>query len=540
MIVDSLWRNGRFWTGDPDHPYAESVVVHHGRVVALDDTDGVSARETHDLGGRRVVPGFHDAHHHHAFTGLRLSMVNLRPGAVSDLDEVYDRLRAAAADLPPGAWVKASGYDQNHLGAHPVAEVLDRILDGRPCLIEHVSGHMLVANSAALQLAGFASLADVPDIAGGRVMRDENGRATGLLQETAMNPVRNAAAGIDATTAQRVLSLASDQSLRYGLTSITEPGVLIAGTMGGDSIDLHHYLTAVAEGHVRPRLTVMPLHNQLHAIDSVEGWTSFDWGIRTGLGDDRLRIGPVKIISDGSLIGRSAAVHRCYCGESDNTGVLQLEPDELNAVIQSLHHSGWTIATHAIGDRAIDHVLDAIEAAQAKTPRRVRHRIEHFAIASDAQVRRCAAAGVIPVPQGVFISDFGDGILEAIGAERAAGTYRMRSLLDAGMIVPGSTDSPVSDANPMVSIHDLVNRRTSAGREFGPEERVTVEEALRAYTHGSAYAVSRENAVGSLAPGMLADFVALSDDLLAVPDDGLKHISVTHTVIDGELVYSVS
>lgn len=538
MIVDYLWTNGRFWTGDPARPSAESVDVLHGKIVAVDDTDGLTAKQTHDLGGRRVVPGFHDAHHHHAFTGMRLSMVNLRPGVVHTLDEVYARLEEAAATLPADAWVKASGYDQNHLGAHPTAEVLDRILGGRPCLIEHVSGHMLVANSAALQRAGIAGLDSVPDMPGGRVVRDESGRATGLLQETAMYPVRDAAAGIDEEGAQRILALASEQSVRYGLTSLTEPGVILTGSMGASSIDLHHYLTAVAADTVHPRLTVMPLHTQLHAIEGVEGWTSLDWGMRTGLGDDRLRIGPVKIVSDGSLIGRSAAVHQCYCGEPDNTGVLQLTPDELWGTIQSLHASGWTIATHAIGDRAIDHVLDAIEQAQSTNPRAVRHRIEHFAIARDDQVRRCADLGVIPVPQGVFISDFGDGILEAIGADRSDGTYRMRSLLDAGMVVPGSSDSPVSDANPLVSIHDLVNRRTSAGQNFAPAERVSVEEALRAYTYGSAYAISREDALGTIAPGMLADFVALSDDILTVAPETIRDLAVTHTVIGGDLVYA--
>ncbi|WP_425469205.1 amidohydrolase [Pseudonocardia hierapolitana] len=251
----------------------------------------------------------------------------------------------------------------------------------------------------------------------------------------------------------------------------------------------------------------------------------------------RLRVGPVKIVSDGSLIGRSAAVHECYCGEPDNLGVLQLTPEELHAALVAYHMAGWTVATHAIGDRAIDHVLDAIAEAQRRHPREVRHRIEHFAIASDEQVRRCADLGVIPVPQGVFISDFGDGILEAIGPERSAGTYRMRSLLDAGMIVPGSTDSPVSDANPLVSIHDLVNRVTGGGQDFAPAERVSVAEALTAYTYGSAYAVSREADLGRITPGRLADFVALSEDILAIDPAGIRDLHVTATVIGGEVVF---
>lgn len=376
------------------------------------------------------------------------------------------------------------------------------------------------------------------DIPGGRVIRDADGRAEGLLQETAANPIRLLASDITQNEIAETLRLASNQSIAYGLTSITEPGILAGGTIGTNSPVIESYQAAIEAGTVRPRLTVMPFHHVLHELEhGAEGWRTLDLGIRTGFGDDRLRFGPVKIISDGSLIGRSAAVHQCYCGEPENFGVMQLSDDELHAAILAYHRAGWAVATHAIGDRALDAVLDAVEAAQREVPRRVRHRIEHFAIASDEQVARCAALGVIPVPQRVFISEFGDGILDALGPQRSAGTYRMRSLLDAGMVVPGSTDSPVSDANPLKSIHDLVNRRTASGAEFAPDERVTVAEAVRAYTFGSAYAVSRENELGTLRTGMLADFAVLDRDIFAIPAEEIEQTSVTTTVIGGEVVY---
>ncbi|TQM36778.1 amidohydrolase [Pseudonocardia cypriaca] len=539
MKVDALFENGRIWTGDATHPEATTVAVHHGRIVAVDDTDGLRASRAHDLGGARVVPGLHDAHHHLGLTGNRLANVDVRPSRVASLADLYDALAARAAELPRGAWVKASGYDQNFLGgAHPTADAIDRAVDGRPCVVEHVSGHMVVASTRAFELAGYPDRAGYPDIPGGRVFRGADGRPEGLLQETAMHPVRNAAAVVTDEEIAHSLGLASEQALSYGLTSITEPGVVVDGSIGRGGAAMHHYLTAVSDGTIGPRMTVMPWHNALHPLaDGPDGWQTLDWGIRTGLGDDRLRIGPVKIVSDGSLIGRSAAVHECYCGEPDNLGVLQLGPEELHTALVTYHLAGWTVATHAIGDRAIDHVLDAIAEAQRRHPREVRHRIEHFAIASDEQVRRCADLGVIPVPQGAFISDFGDGILEAIGPERSAGTYRMRSLLDAGMVVPGSTDSPVSDANPLVSIHDLVNRVTSGGQDFAPAERVSAAEALTAYTYGSAFAVGREADLGRITPGRLADFVALSDDILEVDPAGIKDLHVTTTVIGGEVVF---
>ena len=541
MRVDAIFENARFWTGDAAQPEAESLAVLHGRLVAVGDTDGLTADRRIDLGGRRVVPGFHDAHHHLGLTGRRLLNVDVRPGAVSSIAEIYERIAERAAQLPADAWVLASGYDQNALGGeHPTAAGLDRAGGGRPVLLEHVSSHMLVASSAAFRAAGYAEPADYPDVDGGRVFRDASGVPTGLLQETAMHAIRAASAAAlrDEATVAEALATANRQALAYGLTSITEPGVTVDGSIGAGGMEMHHYLSAIANGTITTRLTVMPFHQALHPLThGAPGTQSLDWGIRTGLGDDRLRIGPVKIVSDGSLIGRSAAVHECYCGEPDNLGVLQLSAEELREALISYHLAGWTVATHAIGDRAIDHVLDAIAEAQRLRPREVRHRIEHFAIAHDEQVRRCAELGVIPVPQGVFISDFGDGILEAIGEERASGTYRMRSLLDAGMVVPGSTDSPVSDANPLVSIHDLVNRTTSGGRPFAPHERVSVAEALTAYTYGSAYAVSAEHERGRLVPGQLADFVALSDDMLAIDPAGIRELSVEATIIGGEVRY---
>ncbi len=541
MRPEVIFHNGRIATGDPRQPEAERMAVLGGRIVAFDEQVGeASADRVIDLGGARVVPGFHDAHYHLSLTGQRLAMLDVRPSAVSTLDDFYAKLREYAAGLPADAWVKASGYDQNILGAHPTAEAIDAVVGGRPAYIEHVSAHMLVANTAAFELAGYAGRVGVPDFPGGHVERDADGRAVGLLQETAVQVVYQLTRPLQLDEVQHNLQLASDQAVSYGLTSLTEPGLGSVQSLGNSPVDFHSYQVAVENGTIRPRMTVMPFINTFHAIDGMRerDWFGLDLGIRTGLGDDRLSVGPVKIVSDGSLIGRSAAVHHCYHGEPDNSGFLQVDAEVLRRSIIDAHSSGWTVATHAIGDSAIDHVMDAMEEAQARFPRAgVRHRIEHFAIASDAQVERAARLGIIPVPQGVFISDFGDGIISALGDDRVDGTYRMASLLRAGIVVPGSTDSPVSDGNPLVSIHDLVNRQTASGVPFAPAERVSVEDAVRAYTYGSAYAVGKEGKVGTLATGMLADFAVLSDDIFAVEKTTIKDLTVTGTVIGGEIVY---
>lgn len=537
MKIDSIW-HGRFWTGDPERPEAKTVAVHNGRIIAIDEVDGLSAREEFSFGDARVIPGLHDAHHHTMGTGEQLANIDLRYPAVTNLDELYSALAKRAQSLPAGAWVQGSGYDQNRLGGHPTAEGLDKVTGGHPAIIEHVSHHMIVANTAAFERVGATGRRNYADIPGGRVVRDGEGRAEGLLQETAGEPIQFEAAKFTEAESINALRLASQQSLEYGLTSLTEPGILVGGATGINSPILNIYQKAIAENVLRPRMTVMPFHQVLHELElNADGMKTLDLGIRTGFGDERLRFGPVKIVSDGSLIGRSAAVHECYCGEIANRGLMVVEPEELLTIIPAYHRAGWTVATHAIGDRAIDHALDGIAAALADSPRTVRHRIEHFAIATDKQVERAADLGVIPVPQGVFISEFGDGILSSIGAERSQGTYRMRSLLDAGIVVPGSTDSPVSDANPFVSMHDLVNRKTSSGADFAPIEKVTIAEALRAYTYGSAYAVDRENEVGDLQVGQLADFVSLSQDILSVDSPEISTITASATVIGGELLH---
>ena len=534
MKIDAIFDNGRIRTLDPNRPQATTIGILDGKIVGFDEElQGVTADRMVDLGGAPVLPGFHDAHFHGTLTGSRLAALDVRPAEAPTLDALYAAVRAFSEGLPADAIVKASGYDQNITGAHPTAEGLDAASGGRAVVVDHVSGHMTVISTAMFALAGYPGRVGVPDIAGGHVERDADGRAVGLLQENAQELYRELTAKESVAEARHNLGLTSEQAVRYGLTSVTEPG-------GYNPVVT--YLDAVEQGIFQPRITVMPFVERLHEIDLFRGagdWLGFDQGFRTGFGDDRVKLGPVKIVSDGSLIGRSASMHHCYHGEPENSGFMRFERDELIEKVGAAHRAGWTVATHAIGDAAIDHALDAIELAHKATPRGpVRHRIEHFAVASDEQIARAAALGVIAVPQGRFISDFGDGMAAALGPERAEHCYRMKSLLDAGMVLPGSTDSPISDGNPILSMHDMVNRRTASGAVLAPAERISIAEAVRAYTYGSSYAVGEETRKGTLARGYLADFVVLSDDLLATADEAIRDVTVGATVIGGSIVYN--
>ncbi|MEU0570747.1 amidohydrolase [Nonomuraea sp. NPDC005983] len=533
MRLDILFVNGRFTTLDADRPSATRLGVLNGRIAGLDqEIDGVPADVVIDLGGAPAVPGFNDAHHHLSLRGQRLRELDVRAGT---LDELYARVAERAATLPEGAWVRGAGYDQNKLGgAHPTREALDRAAGGRPVWLQHTSGHMGVASTAAFALMGFPHLEDVPDVPGGSVGRDAAGLPDGLLAERAQDHVHRVLRPVGHADFVEGLALASALAAAEGLTSFTEPGVGV-GLAGNGPWDVADFQSAIRQGVLAQRATLMPGSPSLHEVGSEFG---LDLGVRSGLGDERLRIGPVKVFSDGSLIGRTAAMCCDYEGDPGNRGFLQEEASALREFILRAHASGWQIATHAIGDAAIDVVLDAYAEAQARLPRPgARHRIEHCAVTSDAQVARIAELGVIPVPQGRFISEIGDGMLAALGPERSRGCYRQRSFLDAGIVLPGSSDCPVVEGAPLLGIHDLVNQRTATGAPFNPDEALTVEQALRAYTLGSAHAAHEEHLKGTLSRGKLADFVVLSDDLLAISPTRIKDVAVTATVIGGAVVH---
>lgn len=543
MRIDTVFVNGRFTTLVPDHPHAKRIGVCGGRIVGVDAELG-DARPDRliDLGGAPVVPGFNDAHQHLSMRGQRLRQLDLRPGVVSTVEELYAAVAARAAETPAGEWVLGSGYDQNKIGAHPSLAGLDAAAGDHPVWLEHCSAHMGVANSAAFARMGFADPADVSDVDGGEIGRDEHGRPNGLLAERAQELVHALLRPRAFPEFIAGIRQASELGASEGLTSFTEPGIGGGGLAGNGAADLAAFAEASRSGALCQRASLMPVSAVLHeggAFDpSGAPWFGLDLGLRSGFGDEWVRIGPTKLFADGSLIGRTAAMCEHYHGEPDNTGFFQESRAALREFIRSAHEFGWQIATHAIGDAAVTEVLDAYQEARAAHPRRdARHRIEHCGITSPAQVARLAELGVLPVPQGRFVGELGDGMLDALGPERAAGAYRLRSFIDAGLMLAGSSDAPVVHGSPLLGMHDMVNRRTDSGAEFGTAEALSPEQALRAYTIGSAYAVHEEHRKGTLEAGMLADFVVLSDDPLSVAPERIRELGVGATVIGGEPVY---
>ena len=535
---DLLLVNANVLTMDLGRPRARAVAVAGGRVVGVYDGEpDVTAKNVIDLRGLTLIPGFHDAHNHMVGFGLSLTEIDLR---VDTLDELYARVAARAVTVPAGEWIIGAGYDQTKTGAHPHRDALDAIAPHHRVWLKHTSGHMCVVNS--LRPGRPRHRRERPGCRWRPSHHRRGGRPTGLLEERAQQLVGDLTHPYPLAALTDAVAAAGERYLAEGITSVTEAGVG-GGWIGQSPVELAAYVAARDQGRLHVRAELMVVSDAFHALGAhpADGiGTGIDLGLRTGFGDDWLRLGPMKIFTDGSLVGRTAAMSAPFDGEPGNSGYLQGDADYLIGMIIAAHQAGWRIAAHAIGDRAIDLALDAFDTAADRYPRTdPRHRIEHFAAARPDQVARAAELGVIPVGQGRFASELGDGMVAAVGKERQGWLYRQRSLLDAGLVVPGSSDRPVASGAPLLGIHDMVNRRTATGAPFNDAEAITSVEALRAYTWGSAYASKQEHIKGSIAPGKLADFAVISEDPTVVAANRIAGLEIAATFVDGVLRYSV-
>jgi predicted amidohydrolase YtcJ len=540
VSADLILTGANVITVDEGLPRAEAVAVRGGTILAVGTAAEVGdlrgpATEILDLRGRTLLPGFHDAHDHMAAYGLQLEMVELAQPARPDVPAIVSALAERAAREAPGTWVKGAGYDNNKLpgGRHPTRGDLDRVSTDHLVFARHTSGHMCVVNSRVLELLGIDR--NTPDPAGGHIDRDADGEATGLLQETAFHLVTDRFYPSPVPELVAALEAASRVYVREGITSHTEAGI---GYLS--PLELLAYRSASDEGRLQVRSTLMVAATVLEDIETGadEPFFGLQQGVRSGWGDARVRLGPIKMFSDGSLIGRTAALTRPYQNSSDNVGFFATPEETLRSWILKGHASGWQIAVHAIGDRAVSFILDCYEEAQRSHPRSdPRHRIEHCGIIDQQLLERIRRLGVIPVPQQRFIGELGDGFRDALGPERTRWCYVQRSFVEAGVPLPGSSDRYVVAGAPLLGIHDAVNQKTLSGRDYVPAEALTPMQAIRAFTLHSAYATFEEGWKGSITPGKVADFAVLGEDPTAVEPAVISQIPVLGTVIGGEVVH---
>lgn len=524
--ADLVLRGGSIWPG-LGRPRVQALAARAGRVVAVGrdpdvhDLIGPHTRVV-DLRGRVVVPGFNDAHVHFLEGGHGLLSADLRDAA--DETDLARRLEAHARTLPVGAWIRQGNWDHQRWpgGRLPSRASIDAATPDHPVFVNRLDGHLALCNSLALRLAGIDR--HTKDPLGGRVERDAAGEPTGIVMDNAMDLVRRAIPEPSRELNRRAARMALQEAARLGVTSIQDDSAIDA---------LPTYLELRERGELTARLSVWRPIRALPALIAS--------GMRPGLGDDWVRLGPLKILSDGSLGAGTAALHEPYLDEPGNRGLLLYETSELEDLVQRADAAGFALAVHAIGDRANQVVLDAFEKAVRANGGGPRpFRIEHAQIVTRADLARYRALGVIASVQPSHAIDDLRFAEAKLGPARCRDAYNLRSFLEAGIDVAIGTDWYVEPLDPRLGLYASVTReRTEGGPEGGwlPQEKIGLEQALDLYTRGSARAERTERDKGTLAPGRLADCVVFAADPFSIPPRELLQVPVDFTIVGGRVVY---
>ena len=537
LCADTIVYNGTIWCGYEEGT-VEALAIWQGKVLATGTKDQIWSLKGDntrliDLKGRFATPGLNDAHLHLISIGLTLKWIDATPQAAPTLQSLLDAIREQAASAPPGAWIRARGYDQTKLdvGRHPHKSELDAVAPHNPVMVVRACGHVSIFNSKAFELAGIDENSPVPD---GGLIEQKNGTLTGMVAENAQGAVRKAIP--KATTEEMIeaIEAAGNLLLSYGITSVMDAAV---GQVAGFD-EIRAYNLAKLDKRLPVRTWLVLLGDPGPSI--VE--ECYKAGLVSGVGDDMLTVGAVKIFLDGSAGGRTAWMSKPYLGDDDNIGVQILPDAELEALVLDAHKKGYQLACHAIGDAAIGQLITAYEKALAAHPDPDRrHRIEHCGFSTPEQHERMKKAGIYPCPQQVFIYDFGDAYISVLGEERALSSYPLKTWKDLGFKPATGSDSPVCHPNPYPNIYSMLTRETGKGTVMDTRECVTIEEALQVYTEFGAFSQKLENVKGKLVPGQVADIAVFSRNMLtAKPEEILNDTHCVLTMRDGEVVFERS
>jgi predicted amidohydrolase YtcJ len=527
---ETIYYNAVIHTMDELRPEADALLVRGERIAAVGDYDDLYAPgvDRVDVDGQAIVPGFNDSHCHILALGMMLDQLDASVDAVHAISEILDAIRERARSMPSDAWIVGRGYDQNMLTErrHPTRADLDTAGVNQPVMIYHTSGHVLTCNSRALQLAGLTP--DTTDPPGGEVDRDERGVPSGVLKEApAMSLVGRLIPPPTVEEGSSAIVRAMETMARCGITSASDAAT--GGTHAIES-DLEMYRSALAAG-VKGRIVLMPQIMHVAPPDGAEVHVPADFDVG---GDTAwLAIGAAKIFSDGALSTRTAAVREPYEDDPSNVGILLWEQRTLEDMMARAHRAGWQIATHALGDRAVELVLDAYAHSIALAPRADhRHRIEHCMMLDAPLAERFKSLGVVASVQP-DIYRLGDGYLAALGLDRASESIPLSLFRKAGVPVAFSSDAPVIPCDPLKAIRSAVERRTPGGIVLGQNHAVGIMDGIRYYTVGGAFATHTDRVKGRLRPGMLADFCVLSQDPARVSIETFGNVRVTMTVAGG-------
>ena len=530
MAIDLIIYNTLVRTLDPAKPVAQAVAVSNRKVVAVGTLaqiralDGAKTAETLDLQGGLLLSGLNDAHTHFLSWAQSLKLINLV--GVQTLEAALAKVQTYAAHTSAGQWLRGNGWDKNIWGGWPTKADLDRVAPGQPTVLDSKDGHVLWANSKALEIIGINR--DTADIAGGEIVRDAAGEPTGIFKENATGLLRHYLNQLepDLDTSTRTLVEAQTLAHQYGLTGVHA----IEGAAGFGAFQNLH-----AQGKLKLRTTIVLRAEALAHIEAV--------GLRSGFGDEMLWLGQLKFFLDGTLGSQTAAMLEPFehCTGDHCRGLLTLEQTEFTAQASTAIKAGFGLAVHVIGDRAAHVGLEAIAAVRdGDITGRLRHRLEHVQLTSPADLLRFAQMGVIASVQPTHATTDRDNADYYWGPERASRAYAYQSLLKSGAHLALGSDAPIEPLDPRKGIYAAVTRQRENEDRPGwyVNECLSVEEAVRGFTEGPAYAAGDEYRRGRIAPGYQADFTALAQDIFSCPVQEIPLTPVTATLVGGELVYS--
>jgi predicted amidohydrolase YtcJ len=523
--VDKLYVNAKIWTGDSTNPSASVMAVKGEKIVYVgNDASKYSAGETIDVGGKLLLPGFTDNHTHFLSAGYSLSSVKLKDAMTKQ--EFIDRIAAFCKSKPDDSWVMEGSWDHENWGGEmPSKEWIDSVCGDHPVFLSRYDGHMAFANSKALQLAGIDKNTSSP--AGGVLVKDKNGEPTGIVKDAAMNLIIKAIPPPTAEQLDQYFDAAAKYAVERGVTNVND-----MNSYGGWS-DLETYRRAWKTDRMILRM---------YSFVPLATWERMDSFVqKNGKGDDMLHWGGLKGYVDGSLGSTTAWFHQPYLDDPGTNGLFITDTSLLRKWVMGADKAGLHLGVHAIGDKANDFILSVYdEASKVNGPRDRRFRVEHAQHVRPETIDQFAKQGVIASMHPYHLYDDGIWAYKRLDTNRLKGTYAFKSMKDKGVKVTFGSDWPVATVDPMYGIFAAVTRITGDGKNpngWYPNEKITVEEALKSYTSTNAYASFLDERIGVLKEGYDADFTILESDILTIPQEKIKEVKAIRTVLKGREVY---
>ncbi len=532
--------NGRIWTGNPRQPEVEAVAIDGSRILAVGTSMAIRNFagpdcKVIDAGGRRVVPGFNDSHVHFLGGGSSMNAVQLTDAGSQE--EFRRRIGEYARSIPKGAWIRDGNWDHTiwKKPELPTHQLIDAVTPDNPVLVWRLDGHMALANANALKLAGVDR--STPNVPGGEIVRDKDGNPTGILKDEAVSLVEKVIPPESERELDADMRSAMNEAAAHGVTSVQNLWDSPGDT--GSARKFQEFQKFERAGTLTVRIYhAAPLHDWGHLHDI---------GVEAAFGSPVLRIGNLKSFADGALGAETAWMNAPFADRPGFSGLANSDLADLEGMFASIRaadRAGLQISIHAIGDRAIHTVLDLFERTErenGQTDRRFR--IEHVQHLAREDAGRFAQLGVIASMQPYHAIDDGRWAEKMLGPERIKTSYAWRLLLDQGAVLAFGSDWPVAPLDPLMGIYAATTRRTLDGRNpqgWVPEQRITVAEAVHAYTMGSAFAEHQDAVKGSIEPGKLADLVILTDDIFSIPAADIAKMRVFMTIFDGTVIYRQS